>query len=321
MKADKTGKIAAKEGVRKALASTLQTRTGPVYRIDISYVGTRYQGFQSQPGGRTIQDHIERALKIILGHPCRIRGASRTDSGVHAQHQVAIFKTHKPFSRRWLMGLNALTPDDIGVMSLDPAEEHFDPVCHSTGKAYRYRIWRGRCFNPFLKPYVWEVPEEICHQQLEQFAQAFVGRHDFAAFCNKDSDAKSTVREVLEIRTENHGPMIDIWLTGKGFLKQMIRIMVGTLAGTCIRNEGIESIKMMLGPHARRSISGLTAPAKGLCLVKVFYNTVEEVQTLVGQASSGFCQSIPDNHKIILSGKPIIRAQKEAPETRSPKPT
>lgn len=283
--------------------SKLRKKDGPVYRIDMSYVGTSFHGFQSQPGNNTIQDAVEKALKMILGHDLRIRGASRTDSGVHAQHQVAVFRTHKPYSPRWLMSLNALTPESIGIMSISSVDDRFDPIFDSTGKAYRYRLWRGKCFNPFLKPYVWDLPYDLDHKLIESLGQEFIGEHDFSAFCNKDSDAKSTVRTVLELSVENHGPLIDIWITGKGFLKQMVRIMTGTLVEASLNQKGPDYIRQLLAGEVKRQHSGSTAPPQGLCLVKVFYDPVSDIKSLQRLASSGYCQEILDDHKITLAGK------------------
>ncbi|MCB9229036.1 MAG: tRNA pseudouridine(38-40) synthase TruA [Deltaproteobacteria bacterium] len=267
------------------------------YRLDLSYIGTRYSGFQSQSAVATIQDELEKALKILLGHAVRIRGASRTDSGVHAQHQVAVFRTSKPFSRQWLSGLNALTPGDIGITALAPVPAEFDPIIHSTGKAYRYRLWKGKCFSPFIRPYVWEVSEELCDQQLAHLGQAFVGLHDFGAFCNRDSDAKSTVREIYGFHVETRGPMTEIWVSGRGFLKQMIRIMVGTLCEGSRKGWKPEDIQRLLQPGMRREHAGQTAPAKGLCLVRVFFSEPLPVPgDLIQAASAGFCQAIPGNH-------------------------
>src|SRR6185312_11166528 len=114
------------------------------YRIDLAYDGAAFHGWQSQPSGSGIQDYVEKALATLLRHPVRVIGASRTDSGVHAEHQVAIFRTAEPYDeRRWLKSLNGLLPNTVGVTALAPAAADFHPVYAAHGKAYRYRLWLG----------------------------------------------------------------------------------------------------------------------------------------------------------------------------------
>lgn len=262
------------------------------YRLDLAYIGTPFHGFQSQVTGQAVQDYLERALKTLLKHPVRVRGASRTDTGVHAEMQVATFFTHKPFSKQWILGLNALTPRELAIKKITPLHEPFDPIRRAKAKAYRYRLWQGKCFNPFLAPFVWEVYPPIDADLLASSAQALVGRHDFAAFCNRDSDARTTVRRILQIKVEQRGPVVDIWFLGEGFLKQMVRIMVGTLVAIARGRMPPDCLPTLLLGNQRRAAAGMTAPAQGLSLVEIFYEEVPDLKELIVKAEQGYCLAV-----------------------------
>lgn len=286
---------------RIKIQEELERTEGQSYRIDLSYIGTKFSGFQSQVSKNSIQDYLEKALATFLNHEVRIRGASRTDSGVHAHHQVALFRTKVPYSPRWLLSLNALTPPEIGIQSLSPADKLFDPIFDSKGKAYRYRIWQGRCFNPFTQDFVWPIYQKIDLDILSTEASDFIGTHDFNAFCNKDSDAKTTTRKIFEIRCDVRGPMIDIWITGEGFLKQMVRIMVGTLVAVVRGHLPPGTVRNLLAGAHERKLAGMTAPAKGLALVEVFYNEVKPLNKIISNCESSFCFPCYDDHMTILT--------------------
>lgn len=284
------------------LLKRLLAEEGPAYRMDLSYVGRSFQGFQAQSSKKTIQDSLEAALKILLGHPTRVRGASRTDSGVHAQHQVALFRTKKKFDPRWLFSLNALTPESIGIQSVQACPFDFDPIEDSQGKAYRYRLWQGKCFNPFVRDYVWPVSHRFNVAALAQEAQSFVGFHDFTAFCNKDSDAKTTKRRIFEVHVEQKGPLLDLWFSGAGFLKQMIRIMVGTLVAIEKGHLPTGTVQALLAKAEERKLAGMTAPPQGLSLVKVFYREIPKISSLLEEAKDSYSLSLYDDHEYILGG-------------------
>ena len=286
---------------RIKLQEEISKKEGQSYRIDLSYIGTRFNGFQSQLSKNAIQDHLEKALQTFLNHEVRVRGASRTDSGVHAHQQVALFRTKVPFSPRWLLSLNALTPPEIGIQKLYPVDQQFDPIFNSKGKAYRYRLWQGRCFNPFVQDFVWPIHQQIDLKLLAKEAQEFIGHHDFKAFCNKDSDAKTTTRRIFDVVCDERGPMIDIWITGEGFLKQMVRIMVGTLVAVVQGHLPPGTIRKLLDGGLERKLAGMTAPAKGLALVEVFYNDIKPIESILKNCESSFCFPYYDDHLGILA--------------------
>jgi tRNA pseudouridine38-40 synthase len=257
------------------------------YRMDIAYIGTRFTGFQAQQDKNAIQDHLERALQVILGHTLRIRGASRTDSGVHAEHQVATFRTMRAFRNTWISGINAHLPPEIRVYCLQAVDEAFHPIRDARAKAYRYRLWKGKCFDPFCLPYVWGVHQDTDWQLFAEAARLFVGRHDFAGFRNQGSSSRTTVRTIMDMRVVDHGALVDFWVQGDGFLKQMVRIIVGTLAHIAHGKAPLSIIEEVFA-SGQRVRAGLTAPADGLSLVEIFYEEIPELDTVIARAGQGF---------------------------------
>lgn len=248
-----------------------------LHRVDLSYIGTRFYGWQSQEGGGSIQDHLEDALETILRHPVRIVGSSRTDSGVHAERQVAAFYTSVGLDPgRIIKGLNALISADVGVRSLQRLSAPFDPARDATGKLYCYSFWRSVARNPMVDPFVWRVPPDVDWQHVRRSADGFVGAHDFTSFCATDSSARTRERTIHDVRVVEDGPLVQLWVLGDGFLKQMMRIMAGTLISLGRGRMGPQSVGEMLTARDR-SAAGETAPAQGLTLVEVFY---EDVPTL-----------------------------------------
>lgn len=261
------------------------------YVAKVAYIGRGFSGFQSQPDLNSIQDHIEKALSVILAEPVRIRGASRTDSGVHAEAQVFSFQTAKIFEiSSMIKSMNALLPKTISVFFLDEIDRNFHPIHSAVGKVYRYRIWRGNCNNPFIAPHVWEVFKGFDVALFEKELQSFVGNHDFTSFCNSDTNAKTRVREVYELEVVQTDNLLDVWVSGRGFLKQMIRIMVGTLVD--ISQGRIDlSVKELVATKDRRK-AGRTAPAHGLSLVEVFYDEPKTLKELISESQRGFTLKI-----------------------------
>lgn len=261
-----------------------------LYRLDLRYDGKPFQGWQSQPDGSGVQDHLERALRTFLRHDLRVTGASRTDSGVHAEHQVATFSSAVPFEeRRWLRSLHGLLPESVGIMALAPVDAAFHPILSAKGKAYRYRLWLSEARHPFGAASSWQVTQGLDLAKMRSEALGFVGTHDYTSFCAVDSSAKTKVRTVFEVAILGDGPLVEIWVIGQGFLKQMVRSMVGTLVAVGAGRFPVGSIKMMLAALDRKA-AGQTAPALGLSLVEIFYGDVKTAAVLVERArAGGFC--------------------------------
>lgn len=259
------------------------------YRANIAYIGTQYKGFQFQNNGDSIQAQLEKALSTLLRQPIRVRGASRTDSGVHAEEQVVSFYAKETLgSIDWRYSLNAILPKDIAVREIQAAEESFDPINDSTGKVYRYRLWKGHCTLPHVRPYVWAVPREIDFSAIEEELQSLVGIHDFTSFCAVDSDASTKVRHIFEARFEDRDPLCNIWISGGGFLKQMVRIIAGTLVDVGLGRIPKGKIPEILKQKQRDS-AGQTAPPQGLSLVKVLYNEKPDLVPIMEEATRGYC--------------------------------
>jgi tRNA pseudouridine38-40 synthase len=268
--------------------SLVELKKLPLYRLDVAYIGTKFPGFQCQSGGVAIQDNIEHALSVFLRQKTKVMGASRTDTGVHAEGQVATFRTAQEFDEHtWLRALNALTDPDIGIRRVQSVPSGFHPTYGAKGKAYRYRIWQGNCRSPFMLPFVWEVIPKINIDLLVQAAAVLVGEHDFTSFCNADSSAKTRVRQIFEIFIDSRGPLIDVWVVGNGFLKQMVRIIVGTLVEIATGKMPSDSLLGVLQAK-NRGAAGITAPAQGLTLVEIFYEQIPGVSHLIEKARGGF---------------------------------
>ncbi len=262
------------------------------YRADIAYIGTAYKGFQFQANGDSIQSQLEKAFSTILRHPVRIRGASRTDSGVHAEHQVISFCTNAIYEGSdWRYSLNCVLPKDIAIQKIAPVDPKFDPINDSIGKIYRYRLWKGQCTFPHLRPFVWGLPKDFDAESIKSEILHFLGQHDFSSFCSIDSDATNKVREIYEVKVDIRDPLIDIWVVGRGFLKQMIRIMVGTLVDIALGKIPKASIPRII-EMKKRECAGQTAPPQGLTLVKILYDERPDLESVIEEASRGYCLKV-----------------------------
>lgn len=267
----------------ETIAASLRT-----YRLDLQYHGAPFDGWQSQPGGRGVQDHVEAALAVLLGHPLRVLGASRTDSGVHAEHQVATFRTRAAFdAERWLKTLGGLLPETIGATAVAPVDAAFHPARDALAKAYRYRILHGPARRPLVAPFCWHIMAPLDAPALAAEARLAVGTHDFRSFCAGDSAAKTFERTILEIEVHTSGALIEVWVVGRGFLKQMVRILVGHLVDVARGRLPAGALAAVLAARDRGAASR-TAPAQGLSLVEIFYDDVPTTAALRKRLGAGF---------------------------------
>lgn len=247
-------------------------------RLTLAYDGTRFAGWQLQaPGkGRTVQGCLEDALGTLCGGPVRVFGAGRTDAGVHALAQVA--HADVPQTRAglpWQRALNALLPDDITVVGAAVVAPDFHARFCATGKIYHYTLWtRPHCILPWRRAYVWDVgrfsPLDV--PAMDACAAIFAGSHDFAAFCNAGSSVKTTTRQVHGVsRLPSDNPDETVWrFHATGFLKQMVRNLMGALVAVGRGKVSPEDIRSVLTVGDRR-LAPRTAPASGLTLVAVEY--------------------------------------------------
>lgn len=266
-------------------------------RLDIAYNGEEFSGWQSQPDGSAIQDHLVKALETVLRieDPWMV-AASRTDAGVHAEMQVVAVDVPEHLSldhERLCKSLNALIPSSISVKKISTASPTFHPIFESTAKVYRYRIWLNGCRNPFLDPYVWQVRGINSLAGMIRNLREACGTHDFTSMCATDSSAKTRVRTIMDARIEQSGDLLDIWIQGDGFLKQMVRNIVGTIVDLDsgkLRGSDVPALATMASvlELKDRTRAGRTAPAKGLALVHIDFGQVTPLSDVIDRARSGF---------------------------------
>lgn len=240
-------------------------------KLVIEYDGTAYAGWQVQPNGLAVQEVLEGALARLLGDAVRLRSSGRTDAGVHARGMVAAFETDKPLPlRAFSDGLNSLLPADIAVKEAYEAQMGFDPRRHARGKLYRYTILNASRRSPLLRLHVWQVRDPLDLEAMREAAVHFLGEHDFAAFRTTGCAARTTVRRIDRVEITAEDDLVRIDVEGSGFLKNMVRIMVGTLVEVGRgKREPLSVARLLADPLG--ATAGATAPPQGLCLLDVYY--------------------------------------------------
>jgi tRNA pseudouridine38-40 synthase len=233
-------------------------------RLFIEYDGTHLSGWQRQDNAPTVQQHLEEALGQILQEDVQVAGASRTDAGVSARGQVACFKTDKAVPVHGIRrGGNSLLPSSIAIRDADEVSDDFHPRFSATGKLYRYTILSRPERSP-LVPRAWFINQPLDLAAMRAGAAGLLGEHDFSAFRAAGCAAKTTTRRVERIDIAERGELIDIEVRGNAFLRQMVRIIVGTLVDKPGQTREILASK-------DRVQAGRTAPPEGLELVEVYY--------------------------------------------------
>jgi tRNA pseudouridine38-40 synthase len=245
------------------------------YKLTIAYDGRAYQGWQTQKIGTGVQQKVEAALARIFPSKPILQGSSRTDTGVHALALVAHFEAPaaecRTPPRRLVLALNAWLPEDIRVMRASPAAASFHARFDASGKEYRYYIWNEAAMNPLLRHMAWHVPRKLDAQAMRLAAKHFIGNHDFRSFtANPGYARESTVRRLTACEVRRKGPLLTVIIRGDGFLYKMCRGIVGTLVQTGLGRFSAEAIQEML-QQRDRSAAGMSAPAHGLVLHRVFY--------------------------------------------------
>jgi len=242
-------------------------------RLTVEYEGTAYRGWQLQPDGPTVQAVLEEALTTALRERVRVRGAGRTDAGVHACGQVAAVRVHEVPADlgRLLKSLNALTPDDVAVRDVIVVDDDFDPRRHARSRTYEYRIWNAVAPSPFWRRHAWHLPTRVDVAAMNEAARVLEGEHDFATFRAADAEpVRSTVRRVIESRLRVDGRLLVYRIEATAFLKHMVRSVVGTLVEVGRGERPAASFPELLAARDRTR-AGATAPAHGLVLVSVRY--------------------------------------------------
>ena len=244
-------------------------------KLTIAYDGTNYAGWQVQKSGVAVQELIEKALKNIFGLDLRLHGSSRTDAGVHARALIAHVDIprvkFKMVPRKLSLALNAHLPEDIRIMRASIATSDFHARFNASGKQYRFFIYNHAAMDPLLRMQAWHVPQSLDIVKMRRAARAFVGKHDFEAFAaNRGYKMETTVRTVTRCEIRRAGSLLTVIIEGDGFLYKMCRGIVGTLVQIGPNKFAPTEIAEMLATKDRRA-AGMSAPAHGLALWKVFY--------------------------------------------------
>jgi tRNA pseudouridine38-40 synthase len=239
--------------------------------LTVAYDGTNYHGWQCQPNALTIQEVLNKAVGKILDHPVTIYGGGRTDSGVHAMGQVVNFSTERAIELRSLArGLNSLLPGDIRVKGAREEGPFFHARYSAKMKTYVYCILNTLYNSPFLERYAWHIHYTLNITAMDEAAKGIIGRHDFSAFKKKDEIYSNPVREILRAGVKRKGDLIYFIIEGRGFLRYMVRNIVGTLVLVGSEKMTSEDFTIILESKEREK-AGPTAPARGLFLRKIKY--------------------------------------------------
>lgn len=237
--------------------------------IRVSYDGTDHHGWQSAENVRTVAGDIDRALKMLTGEDIRVSGASRTDAGVHAKGNLAVFDTASTIPpERFSYALNTYLLKDIRITESREVDPDFHPRSAKTVKTYVYRIQTGEFPDPLRERYTWHIDYSLDIDAMKEAASFLTGEHDFRSFCSVHTDVKTTVREILSADVGKDDDEIIITVKGYGFLYNMVRIIAGTLVEVGRGGKKPGDIPRILEGRDR-TLAGPTAPAKGLTLMGI----------------------------------------------------
>jgi tRNA pseudouridine38-40 synthase len=265
--------------------------TARTFRLRLAYDGTGLVGWQRQARGTSVQGLLEDALARMAGTPVTVTGAGRTDAGVHATGQVASVRLAVRADETTLRrALNAILPDAVRVLDVTEVDASFHARYSAVSKTYEYRIVNGPVVPPGAVRTCWHVPYRLDLDAMRREAAGLVGEHDFAAFRSTGSDTRTSVRRVFESSVDEwplsqpssaappvpipvftSGRLVVCRIRGSGFLRHMVRAIVGTLAAVGAGRQAPGTVGRLLAGDGGRADAGATAPAKGLCLVSVEY--------------------------------------------------
>jgi tRNA pseudouridine38-40 synthase len=240
-------------------------------RLDIEYDGSAFRGWAAQPGLRTVQGELEAALATVLREPVQLTVAGRTDAGVHALGQVASFEVEADVPSDLARRLNGIGPDDIAVTAATAVEDGFDARRDASSRSYLYRVLAGSAPSPFERGRALWWPRRLDRDALDACAEALIGSHDFTAFTPTQTDHVRFERDVLAAAWTQDGDVLSFRITADAFMRNMVRVLVGTMLDSSGGRRTPESFQKLL-TGAPRSAAGDTAPPHGLYLESVSYD-------------------------------------------------
>ena len=240
--------------------------------LTIEYEGTRYHGFQYQVDAPTIQGELERVIEKLTGVSVRVKGAGRTDAGVHAEAQVVAFDTDSAHSTEtFVSALNHYLPADVAVRAAYVVAQDFDPRRHARSRIYRYSILNSRTPSPLARRFTCHIRDALDIERMRSAAALFIGEHDFRRFTAPLPDGKtSSVRAIYEAKIEPHGNVITLYVRGNAFLQHQVRRMTGALVDIGRGRLSTDDLREMIDNGVTDKVAH-SLPAHGLCLVRVEY--------------------------------------------------
>ena len=245
------------------------------YFAKIKYLGSAFHGFQVQPNKRTVQGELCTALELAIGVPCKVTGCSRTDAGVHANEFCITVEAEGATvpADKLPIAVSRFLPDDLSLFYAKECEKDFHPRYDVVSKEYLYRIINQKIYDPFEVGRAWFPQRPFSDAGIEKMKEAaryFIGKHDFTSFMSEGSDITDCVRTVFDLSIEAKGRLVEIKISADGFLYNMVRIIVGTLAEVAYGRFLPEDVADIINA-CDRTRAGMTAPPQGLYLNKVTY--------------------------------------------------
>ena len=256
-------------------------------KFTIEYDGSDYIGWQRQPKGLSVQRVMEEALTQLLGQTVSLHSSGRTDAGVHARGMVAHLQTERTLPlRAFRDGVNRFLPPTVAVQKVEEMADGFHARFDARGKWYRYSVYLASVQSPLHGRNAWCLRPSLDFDAMQEAAAMFVGRHDFAAFRTSGCSAKTTIRDIFAVDLQWQERLFTIDVKGSGFLRNMVRMMVGTLVKVGQGKRSPQAISELLAGR-NGGVSALTAPAHGLCLMEVWYDADESNKMLDNFESFG----------------------------------